>query len=149
MTRDASFNKVVRRHADMIAPPEVPQEVLERVRALCLALPEVTVRTDASRVATRSTAWSFDVRRRSFCLLVATRAGDGELVVRLVVRVHPSDRQALAAIGHPYFTPRAGHRHRDRLGVRLTEATDWDEIRELVIESYRLLAPKKLVALLG
>jgi hypothetical protein len=26
--------------------------------------------------------------------------------------------------------------------------TDWDEIRELVIESYRVLAPKKLTALL-
>jgi hypothetical protein len=32
--------------------------------------------------------------------------------------------------------------------VRLTDGTDWDEIRELVTESYRRLAPKKLTALL-
>ena len=30
----------------------------------------------------------------------------------------------------------------------LTDDTDWEEIRELVIESYRILAPKKLTALL-
>jgi hypothetical protein len=32
--------------------------------------------------------------------------------------------------------------------VLLASATDWDEIRDLVIESYRVLAPKKLVELL-
>jgi len=30
----------------------------------------------------------------------------------------------------------------------LTDDTNWEEIRELVTESYRILAPKKLVALL-
>jgi hypothetical protein len=32
--------------------------------------------------------------------------------------------------------------------VRLSDDTDWDEIRELVTESYRRLGPKKLTALL-
>jgi hypothetical protein len=32
--------------------------------------------------------------------------------------------------------------------VLLTADTDWEEIRELVTESYRVLAPKKLSALL-
>jgi hypothetical protein len=32
--------------------------------------------------------------------------------------------------------------------VLLTDETDWEEIRELVTESYRVLAPKKLIALL-
>jgi predicted DNA-binding protein (MmcQ/YjbR family) len=32
--------------------------------------------------------------------------------------------------------------------VRLTDDTDWEEIRDLIVESYRLLAPKKLTALL-
>ena len=49
------------------------------------------------------------------------------------------------SLGHPYFNPRAG---RPRLGVLLTESTDWDEIGELVTESYRVLAPKKLADLL-
>ncbi len=65
-----------------------------------------------------------------------------------MLRVDPRDREALVSFGHPFFNPRAGHRHRDRIGVRLTDDTDWEEIRELVTESYRLLAPKKLTALL-
>jgi hypothetical protein len=36
----------------------------------------------------------------------------------------------------------------DRIVVVLTDDTDWEEIGELVIESYRILAPKKLTALL-
>jgi hypothetical protein len=32
-----------------------------------MALPEVTVRVDESRTRARSTARSFDIRRRSFC----------------------------------------------------------------------------------
>jgi len=32
--------------------------------------------------------------------------------------------------------------------VVLTDDTDWEEIGELVTESYRMLAPKKLTALL-
>ena len=35
------------------------------------------------------------------------------------------------------------------IGAQLTDDTDWDEIGELVTESYRRLAPKKLTALLG
>ena len=52
------------------APVEVPEDIVERVRALCLALPEVTVRVDGW-------AQSFDIRRRSFCLLVAREGRTG------------------------------------------------------------------------
>jgi hypothetical protein len=127
------------------APVEVPQDILERVRALCLALPEVTVRVDDSRIRARSTAHSFDIRRRSFCLLVAVEDRAGKPVPRLVLCADPADRKAYASIGHPFFASRAG---RDRIGVLLTNDTDWEEIRELVTESYRILAPKKLAVLL-
>ena len=63
----------------------------------------------------------------------------------LVLRADPDEREALLSIGQPFFVPRAGH---DRVGVWLTSDTDWEEIRELVTESYRVLAPKKLIALL-
>jgi hypothetical protein len=39
----------------------------------------------------------------------------------------------LLATGHPFFASRAG---RDRIVVVLTDDTDWEEIRELVTESY-------------
>jgi hypothetical protein len=127
------------------APVEVPEDIVERVRALCLALPEVSVRVDYSLTRARSTAQSFDIRQRSFCLLVAGEGPTGKSVPLLVLRVDPDDREALLSVGHPFFASRAG---RDRIGVLLTDDTDWGEIRELVTESYRVLAPKKLTALL-
>jgi hypothetical protein len=127
------------------SPIEVPEDIFERVSSLCLALPEVTVRADASLITARSTAHSFDIRRRSFCLLVALQGPAGQPVPLLVLRADPDERDALLSIGHPFYAPRAS---RDRIGVRLTDDTDWQEIRELVTDSYRRLAPKKLTALL-
>jgi hypothetical protein len=60
-----------------------------------------------------------------------------------VLRARSGEREALVAIGYPFFASRAG---RDRVVVILTGDTDWEEIRELVTESYRILAPKKLTA---
>ena len=129
----------------MSAPVEVPEDIVERIRTLCLALPEVTVRVDESLTRTRPTAQSFDIRRRSFCLLVAREGPAGMPVPLLVLRADPDERDALLSMGHPFFASRAG---RDRIIVVLTGDTDWEEIRELVTESYRILAPKKLTALL-
>jgi hypothetical protein len=124
---------------------EVPDEIVQRIRTLCLALPEVTVRVDGSLSRQRSTAYSFDVRRRSFCLLVAKEGATGNPVPLLVLRADPDDREVLLSIGRPFITLRA---RRDRIAVLLTDDTDWGEIRELVIESYRTIAPRKLTALL-
>ncbi len=134
-----------RRNAEASAPIEVPEDIVEQVRTLCLALPEVTVRVDGSLVRTRSTAYSFDIRRRSFCLLVGREGTTGKPVTLLVLRADPYEREALLSIGHPFYASRAG---RDRIAVLLTNDTDWEEIRELVTESYRALAPKKLTVLL-
>lgn len=127
-------------------PLELPEGLLERVRALCLALPEVTVRTDESLVPQRSTAYSFDIRRRSFCLLMARLDGRGRTAALLVLRARRHERAALLAAGYPFRGSRAGP---DRITVALDDGTDWAEIGELVTESYRILAPKKLTALLG
>jgi hypothetical protein len=128
------------------APVELPEDIVERVRAFCLGLPEVTMRVDYSLTGSRSTAQSFDIRRRSFCLLVAVEDPTGKPAPRLVLRADPEDRKAYLSIGHPFFASRGG---RDRIGVLLTNDTDWEEIRELVTESYRILAPKRLAALLA
>jgi hypothetical protein len=129
-------------NSEMSAPVEVAEGIVKRVRTLCLALPEVTVRVDYSRVRTRSTAQSFEIRQRSFCLLVAMESSNGKSVPLFVLRTDPDEREALLSTGHPFFVPREA-RH-DRIGVWLTGDTDWEEVRELVTESYRALAPKKL-----
>ena len=127
------------------ASAEIPDGIVERIRALCLALPEVTLRVDDSRTSARSTAWSFDIRRRSFCLLVARRNPAGQPVPLLVLRAGPAERAALLSAGHPFYASRAGG---DRIVVVLTGDPDWAEVSELVTDSYRILAPKKLSALL-
>ena len=108
-------------------------------------MPETTVRVDESLSPRRSTAYAFDVRRRPFCLLVATADSADRPVPLIVMHVNSDERAALLAGGHPYFPPRG---RPDRIGVLLTHDTDWVELRELVTDSYRLLAPKKLIALL-
>jgi len=78
-------------------------------------------------------------------LLVAWEGPASNPVPLLVLRADPDERGELLSTGHPFFASRAG---RDRIAVLLTDDTDWEEIRELVIDSYRILAPKKLTALL-
>ncbi|HLI01252.1 MAG TPA: MmcQ/YjbR family DNA-binding protein [Acidimicrobiales bacterium] len=131
------------RHPPEVEQVELPADIFERVSTMCLALPEVTVRVDLSLVPTRSTAHSFDIRRRSFCMLVAWAGPTGRPVTVLTLRADPDEREVLLAIGHPFSTSDAGH---DRIEVRVTDDTDWEEIRELITESYRRLAPKKLTA---
>jgi hypothetical protein len=123
----------------------IPDNIVERVHAICLALPEVMVRVDESRVARRSTAYSFDIRRRSFCLLVAVVDPSGRAVPLVRLWADPMERSALLEFGHPFFASRSGP---DRIGVVLTDEMDWKEMRELVTDSYRMLAPKKLTRLL-
>ena len=76
---------------------------------------------------------------------MAREGPTGQPVPLLVLRAGPEEREALLSVGRPFFAPRAGG---NRIGVLLTHDTDWEEIRELVTDSYRVLAPKKLTALL-
>lgn len=125
---------------------QVSEDIFDRVHAVCLGLPEVTTRVDECRDPTRSSVWTFDIRRRGFCMLVHTEDPTGTSASVLVLRAEPIERAALLSMGHPFFEPLGGP---DRLGVVLTDETDWVEVRELLTESYRRLAPKKLIAKLG
>jgi hypothetical protein len=114
--------------------PEVPDDFVTGLDRCVRVLPEVEKSADRY-------AYAFKVRRRVFAYLFSVEDPSGALITMLVCRADPEERAALVAGGHPYFPPRSG---RDRLGVVLDDATDWQEIGELVTESYRLVAPKKL-----
>jgi len=114
-----------------------PEELLTRVRPLALALPESTE-------APRPEGAEFKVRRSTFAHVLTVVDPAGNEVTMLVCRADPEEREVLRAIGHPFFIPGSG---RDRVGVLLDHSTDWDELAELITESYLLLAPQKLAAL--
>lgn len=114
---------------------------------LCTALPEVV--EEAAWIGTR---WR--VRGRTFAHVLPIVDGapasyaralghDGPAVV-VVFRAEGPEREALEALGRPYFTATWG---RPIAGIELDERTDEVELAELVTESYCLLAPAKLVRL--
>lgn len=117
---------------------DVPEDVLEGLRAIAGRLPE----TDEAR------AWVgqyFRIRRRNFVHVLAIDHPEQGPQTLLILRADPEEREVLLRIGRPYFQPGWGT---NTLGVAIDADTDWDEIAELVTESYRVLAPKKLAALL-
>jgi hypothetical protein len=68
----------------------------------------------------------------------------GDVVTIMAFRSPDEERGALVASGHPFFFLGWG---RNAVGMVIDGRTDWDEVRELVTESYCVRAPKKLVAL--
>jgi hypothetical protein len=116
---------------------DVDPEVLEGLRARCLALPETW----------EEQAWAgrrFMVRKRNFAHVFAMCDDRGAVTTLLAFRSPDEERDALVATGHPFFLLGWG---RNAVGMVLEDETDWDEVREIVTESYCVLAPKKLVAL--
>ena len=116
---------------------DVDPAVLGLVSERCLALPEVW----------DEPAWTgrrFLVRKRNFAHVFAVHGVDGDLTTVLAVRAPDEEREALLATGHPFFLLGWG---RNTVGMVLDADTDWDEVTEIVTDSYCVLAPKKLVAL--
>jgi hypothetical protein len=125
----------------------LPGAVLERVRAICTALPGVV----------EEPAWTgirWCVGGKNFAHVVAIRDGrppafaraaghDGPLVV-LTFRATEEDREALRHVGRPFFHPPWGSRWTPPvIGVALDDGTDWDDIEAWLVDSHRLLAPTR------
>jgi hypothetical protein len=108
---------------------------LTRLRALCLALPEVT-----EKVSHGEPTWFV---RRSF-VMYANHHHDDRLAFWCAAP--PGVQEELVATEPERFfrPPYVGHR--GWLGVYLDVEVDWTEIGEIVQDAYRTVAPKKLVA---
>ena len=129
-------------------PPDVPPEILARLRSMCLALPEAY--EEQAWVGTR---WR--IRKRTFAHVLTIDAGwppayaraaatDGPCTV-LTFRSTAPEIAAFRDLGHPFFVPGWG---RDDVGIVFGTGTDWREVAELLTESYCVHAPKRLVALI-
>ena len=116
---------------------DVDPAVLALLSERCLALPE----------AWTEPAWTgrrFLVRKRNFAHVFALHHGPDEVVTVLSFRSPDEEREVLLASGHPFFHLGWG---RNVVGMVIDDDTDWDEVTELVTESYCVLAPKKLASL--
>ena len=109
---------------------------LERVRALCLALPETTERPSHG-----SPAW-FVRDKRCFVMFLDDHHGDGRLALWCAA---PEGMQHALVAGDPdsYFVPPyVGHR--GWVGVRLDRALPWDEVARAIEDAWLSVAPKGL-----
>jgi hypothetical protein len=115
---------------------DVPAEYEARLREYCTALPEV--REEHAWVGTR---WK--VRSYTFAHVLGVEdAGEPPRVV-LSFRATGEELEVLRQAGPPFQFLGWG---RDAMGLTLDAQTDWDDVRDLLIESYCAHAPKKLVA---
>ena len=105
---------------------------LDRIRKICLQLPE----------AYEEETWSeatFRVRKKIFAM-AADHDGRGTVSMKAL----REDQRALLSHGDPFFYP-AYVGSKGWIGIDLrSRAVDWTEVSELVRESYRLVAPKRL-----
>jgi hypothetical protein len=121
-------------------PFDVPADIVDALRAICLGLPGAV--EEQAWIGTR---WR--VRQRTFAHVVTIDDGwppayvraagtDGPAVV-LTFESSGDELEALTRVGHPFFKPpwRA-----TVVGMLLDGETDWAEVSELLRESHRMQA---------
>ena len=111
---------------------------LERVRRICLALPEVNERPSHG-------APTFFVRdKKTFVMFHDDHHGDGRLAIWCAAPLGAQEGMTQAE-PERFFRP-AYVGHRGWLGLRLDRELDWDEVAGVIEDAYRTVAPKTLVA---
>jgi hypothetical protein len=110
---------------------------LDKLRAICLALPETSERLSHG-------APTFFIRgKKTFALLASDHHSDGRLAMWCAA---PEGVQAQLISAEPerfFRPPYVGPR--GWIGVRLDVDVDWDEIAGIVHDAYRCIAPKALI----
>lgn len=112
-------------------------DVIARIRDICLALPD----------ATEKTAWgdpTFRVRDRIFAMV---KRGDGQNSVWCKAADGVQGVLIEAAPLRFFIPPYVGHK--GWVGARLDDGPDWDEVANVVRNSYMLIAPKRLAAIVS
>jgi hypothetical protein len=112
-------------------------DALERVRALCLGLPEVVERPSHG-----APTW-FVRGKKTFVTYHDDHHGDGRLALWCAA---PEGMQEALVAGEPehYFRPPyVGHR--GWVGVQLDRGLSWNEIAGAIEDAYAVVAPKTLV----
>lgn len=117
----------------MSARPKVPAKWVRRLRAILEEFPECR----------EEDAW-VGVRWRVGQATFAHAFGGEDQLFRITFRAQPDEVMAFEHLGPPYFRVGWGG---NAVGLMLDEHTDWDELAELLTDSYRIQAPARLAAL--
>lgn len=117
----------------------MPPSVLNRVRKLALALPQ----------ANEVEAWgapTFRGPKKLFAMYADAGSHHGDGRAAVWIKAAPGNQSLMVAANPrqffvpPYVGPGGW------IGVYLDKNTDWVELRELLRDGWRLVAPKKLLA---
>lgn len=109
---------------------------LSRLTKIALALSETARELHGSHAA-------FLVRKKKFAYFLNNHHGDG--IVAVTCKVLPGDNKALVDAQPARFYVPAYVGPRGWVALRLDVGKiDWDEVRQLLVCSYQLMAPKKL-----
>jgi hypothetical protein len=120
-----------------VIDPIERDRVLERLREVCLGLPETSERLSHG-------APTFFVRhKRAFVMVMTDFHGDGRFAIWCAA---PEGMQKMLVEADPerfFVPPYVGHR--GWLGVRLDRGLHWDEIAGIAEDAYAEVAPARLV----
>ncbi len=108
------------------------EDAAARLREICLSLPEAVEKPFGGH-----TAPSYRVRDKLF----AMTSEDG---TTLTFKAGPGVQEALVSSAPDRFFVPKYVGPKGWVGARLDVDQDWDEIAELIEDSYRLIAPKRL-----
>jgi len=109
---------------------------LKRLTKIAMALPDVTRKIHGSHA-------QFLIRKKTFAYFLDNHHGDG--IVAVTCKVMPGDNTALAAAQPKRFYLPAYIGSRGCVALRLDIGKiDWDEVRDLLVCSYQLVAPNRL-----
>jgi hypothetical protein len=109
---------------------------VDRLRGLCLALPEAT-----EKLSHGEAAWF--VRGKQFANM-ADHHHDDRLSVWCAAPLGAQEMLVSADPERFFRPPYVGHR--GWLGVYLDREVDWDELAAMIERAYRQVAPRRLVA---
>jgi hypothetical protein len=113
------------------------EAVLNRIRELCLSLPETSERLSHGHP-------TFFVReKRSFLMVLTNHHGEGRFAIWCAAGDGVQEMLVEADPERFFRPPYVGHR--GWLGVRLDRGIHWDELAGIVEDAYAEVAPSKLV----
>jgi hypothetical protein len=113
----------------------IDETIMEQMRAICLPLPEAE-ESEAFGAPT------FKIRKKNFAMM---HLADGRPVVWCKSTMEFQQALIHSEPERYYAPPYVGHKGWVAAWLDDAAIPDWDQIDEIITESYRLIAPKRLV----